>query len=223
MTDPKAQVLEVLHQQGIVAVLRCDSAAVVPNVVAALLDGGIRAIEITMTTPNAIDLIGRIATQFADRDVLVGAGTVVTTRQAAAACDAGAQYIVAPTLSLDVIQYCNQREVVVVPGAFTPSEIQYAWQSGADIVKVFPANIGGPGYLRDLLGPLPGIRLIPSGGVDFETAPQYFQAGAFAVAVGSVVIGRDPTRDNAMADIRVNAERFVSLVALARKQGSSHR
>ncbi len=223
MTDSKMKILDALHREGVVAVLRFNSSAPVLSVASALLAGGMRAIEITMTTPNSGDLIQRIATQFADQNVLVGAGTVVSPSQAATACDAGAQYIVAPTLSLDVIQYCNQRAVVVIPGAFTPSEIQLAWQSGADIVKVFPANIGGPGYFRDLLGPMPGIRLIPSGGVDFESAPQYLAAGAFAVAVGGVVIGRDPTRDNAMAEIRDNAERFVSTVAQARKPVETRR
>jgi 2-dehydro-3-deoxyphosphogluconate aldolase / (4S)-4-hydroxy-2-oxoglutarate aldolase len=218
VTINKNSVIDQLQRLGVVAVVRCPSAERLTDVVTALHDGGIRAIEITMTTPGAIELIGDLVARFDPLDVLVGAGTVVDLSQAAAVIDAGAQYVFSPTINLDVIAYCNQRQVVVIPGALTPTEIHTAWRAGADVVKVFPANIAGPNYFRDLAGPLPGIRLMATGGVDFETAPHYFAAGAFAVGVGGAVIGGSLIREGRFAAIRANAERFVSLIEEARRQ-----
>jgi 2-dehydro-3-deoxyphosphogluconate aldolase/(4S)-4-hydroxy-2-oxoglutarate aldolase len=217
VTVSKSDVMEHMHRLGVVAVVRCHTSERLTDVVTALHDGGIRAIEITLTTPGAVDLIRDLSARFDRLDVLVGAGTVVEVGQAVAAIDAGAQYVVSPTINLDVIAHCNQQQVVVIPGAFTPTEIHTAWRAGADIVKVFPANIGGPNYLKDLTGPLPGIPLMATGGVDFETAPHYFTAGAFAVGVGGAVIGGNLIREGKFAEIRANAERFVSVIANARR------
>jgi 2-dehydro-3-deoxyphosphogluconate aldolase/(4S)-4-hydroxy-2-oxoglutarate aldolase len=118
---------------------------------------------------------------------------------------------------LDVIAFCNRRQVAVVPGALTPTEIQTAWRAGADIVKVFPANIGGPNYLKDLAGPLPGIPLLATGGVSLDSVPQYISAGAFAVGVGGALFGDQLIRDGNFGEIRSNAERIISAVANARR------
>lgn len=217
LTNNKEQVLRELHCLGAVSVLRVRTAESLQPIVAALVAGGMRAIEVTLTTPRAIELIAELAEKYSPSEILLGAGTVVDVGQAEAAIDAGARYIVAPTINLDVIEYCRDRETVVIPGAFTPTEIETAWRAGADIVKVFPANIGGPTYFKDLAGPLPQIKLIPSGGVDFQTAPAFLAAGAFAVAVGGAVIGRDFERLDAMEEIRTNAARFVELLAKSRK------
>jgi 2-dehydro-3-deoxyphosphogluconate aldolase/(4S)-4-hydroxy-2-oxoglutarate aldolase len=213
MNNSKQDVLDSLRRLGVIAVIRHDSSEGLLDAVAALSAGGIRAIEITMTTPGAMDLIRRIAAEFASNDVLLGAGTVTDVEQARTAIDAGARYIVGPTFNADVVTHCNREQVVVIPGAFTPTEIQTAWRAGADIVKVFPANIGGPAYFRDLAGPLPGMRLMPTGGVDLETAPRFFAAGAFVVGVGGAVVGSKLIRDGKFDDIRSNAERFVSTIA----------
>lgn len=217
LTSDREFVLKELEHLGAVAVLRCPVAETLPSIVAALVDGGMRGIEITMTTPRAIELIGKLSENYDSDKVLLGAGTVVDVGQAEAAIDAGARYIVAPTTNLDVIECCRERETVVIPGAFTPTEIETAWRAGADIVKVFPANIGGPRYFKDLAGPLPQIRLMPSGGVDFQTAPAFLAAGAFALAVGGAVLGRDFDRPAVLNDIRSNAARFVEVLTSARE------
>jgi 2-dehydro-3-deoxyphosphogluconate aldolase/(4S)-4-hydroxy-2-oxoglutarate aldolase len=215
--NKQQDVLDVLHRLGVIAVIRNESSEGLLNVVSALRAGGIRAIEITMTTPGAIELIRQITTEYDSSDVLVGAGTVLDIEQAERAIDAGGRYIVSPTFDADVVNYCKREQVVVIPGAFTPTEIHTAWRAGADIVKVFPANIGGPAYFRDLAGPLPGIRLMPTGGVNIETAPRFFQAGAFVVGVGGAVVGSDLIRDGRFDEITSNAQRFISAIANGRQ------
>lgn len=217
MIVSRSDVIERLHALGVVAVIRCPSSERLIQVVTALRDGGMRAIEITLTTPGAIQLIHDLAARFDRRDVLLGAGTVLDVAQADEAIDAGAQYVVSPVVDPEVIRHCNHRQSVVIPGAFTPTEILTAWRAGADIVKLFPANIAGPAYLKDLAGPLPDVRVMPTGGIDANTAPQYFAAGAFAVGVGGAVIGGNLIRDGRLDDIRANAERFVAIVNQARQ------
>jgi 2-dehydro-3-deoxyphosphogluconate aldolase/(4S)-4-hydroxy-2-oxoglutarate aldolase len=213
----KDEVLEHLHRIGVVSVVRCQSSERLKELVASLYGGGIRAIEITLTTPGAVELLQDVAAEYDSHDLLVGAGTVVDVGQAAAVIDAGARYVVSPTIDLDVIAFCVRKQVAVIPGAFTPTEIQAASRAGADVVKVFPANIGGPNYLRDLAGPLPHVRLMPTGGVDLDSAPQYFAAGAFAIGVGGAVFGGNLIRDGKFDEIRSNAERFVSSISSARQ------
>lgn len=212
----RKRTVEQLQQLGVVAVLRLRSAERLTQVVDALIAGGMHAVEITLTTPGAIEHIRAVAKRYQPTEILLGAGTVLDCEQAAAAIEAGARYIVSPTLNLDLIAYCNEQDIVVVPGAFTPTEIETAWRAGADIVKIFPANIGGPTYFRDLQGPLPQIPLLASGGVNFTTVAAYFAAGAKAVAVGGAVIGRDFERPGAFEEIRANAQRFLALIAEAR-------
>jgi 2-dehydro-3-deoxyphosphogluconate aldolase / (4S)-4-hydroxy-2-oxoglutarate aldolase len=172
---------------GIVAVVRSESGEQLARVVRALAEGGVTAAEITFTVPDAIDVIRRVRRELGDA-VVLGAGTVLDPETARAALLAGAEYLVAPTLNLDVIRLCRRYDKVVMPGAFTPTEALAAWEAGADVVKIFPADVGGPTYLKALRGPLPQIRLMPTGGVDLTTAEAFLKAGACCLGVGGALV-----------------------------------
>src|SRR3954466_14980089 len=172
---------------GVVAVVRSPDSQQLVEACRALADGGVTVVEITMTVPDALDVVRAVRKALGDR-VLLGAGTILDPETARAAFLAGAEYIVSPTLNLDVIKLCRRYDKVVMPGAFTPTEILTAWEAGADIVKVFPADIGGPSYLKALHGPLPQIRLMPTGGVDLSTAAAFLKAGACCLGIGSSLV-----------------------------------
>src|SRR5438477_12684119 len=154
---------------GIVAVVRSPDSQQLVEVARALADGGVTVVEITLSVPNALDVLRQVRQALGDR-LLLGAGTVLDAETARAVLLAGAEYIVAPTLNLDVIRLCQRYDKLVMPGAFTPTEILAAWEAGADIVKVFPAEIVGPAFFKAMRGPLPQIRLMPTGGGDLATA-----------------------------------------------------
>ena len=172
---------------GVVAVVRLQSSERLLQVAEAIAAGGVVAIEFTMTTPGAIEALTRVSAEMGDR-VVLGAGTVLDGPTARAAILAGARFIVSPTLKQETIETCHRHDVVVIPGAYTPTEILTAWEWGADLVKVFPATGLGPRYFRDILAPLPQVRLVPTGGVDLETAGPFIEAGAAAIAVGSNLV-----------------------------------
>ncbi len=172
---------------GLVAVVRARSGEQLVKVVAALAEGGVTAAEITFTVPDAIEIIRKVRQELGD-SIVLGAGTVLDPETARAALLAGAEYIVAPTLNLDVIRLCRRYDKAVMPGAFTPTEVLSAWEAGADVVKVFPADVGGPTYLKSLHGPLPQIRLMPTGGVDLDTAEGFLKAGACCLGVGGSLV-----------------------------------
>src|SRR6516164_2291855 len=153
----------------------------------ALADGGVTAVEITMTVPDAVDVLRAVRKALGDR-VLLGAGTVLDPETARAVLLAGAEYIVAPTVNLDVIRLCQRYDKLVMPGAFTPTEILTAWEAGADIVKVFPADVVGPAFFKALRGPLPQVKLMPTGGVDLKTAPDFLRAGACCLGLGGQLV-----------------------------------
>src|SRR5437660_1110805 len=161
---------------GIVAVVRSPDSQQLVEVARALADGGVSVVEITMSVPNALEVLRQVRQALGDR-LLLGAGTVLDAETARAVLLAGAEYIVAPTLSLDVIRLCQRYDKLVMPGAFTPTEILTAWETGADIVKVFPADVVGPAFFKALRGPLPQIRLMPTGGVDLTTAAALARLG----------------------------------------------
>src|ERR1700756_3992507 len=172
---------------GIVAVVRSQDTQQLVEVVGALADGGVSVVEITMSVPNALDVLRQVRQELGER-LLLGAGTVLDAETARAVLLAGAEFIVAPTLNLDVIRLCRRYDKAVMPGAFTPTEILTAWEAGADVVKVFPADVGGPAYLKAIRGPLPQIRVMPTGGVDLETAEAFLNAGACCLGVGSSLV-----------------------------------
>lgn len=215
---PKQQVLDELHRGGVVAVIRADDPGVIVETVGALMKGGLRTIEITLTTPGAIDLIRQLAARYSREEILLGAGTVMEADEAAAVIDAGAEFVISPSIELEVIEQCLKEKTVSIPGAYTPTEIRTAMKAGADVVKVFPASIGGPAYLRDLAGPLPGVPLLPSGSVSFETVGAFFQAGVFAVAVGSLLVDKKLMQARNFDAIAENTERFMKHVAMCRKK-----
>ncbi len=203
---------------GVVAVLRADSPDALVHVAQAIGRGGIGAVEITMTTPGALDVIGECANRLGD-EILLGAGTVLDPETARAAILAGAEYIVTPTLNPDVITLCRRYDKVVVPGALTPTEILTAWECGADIVKVFPATAVGPRYFKDVKAPLPQIDLMPTGGVDLDNAGDFIRAGACAVAVGGNLVDKAAVAAGEWQVLTDTARKYVDTVRHARQEG----
>ncbi len=214
--DSKEINLETITDCGVVAIVRVGSAQEAIEVCGAIAEGGIRPFEVTMTVPGAVDVIKEFKSAMKG-EVLVGAGTVLDPETARAVILAGAEFIVTPTLNLKVIEVCHRYSKVIIPGTFTPTEILTAWEAGADIVKVFPATVGGPKYLKDIKGPLPQIRLVPTGGVDLANTPDFIRAGAVAVAVGTSLVDKDAVRERKYGVITEKAKKFVEAVKLARK------
>ncbi len=211
----KAANLDRVHKTGIVAVLRAASGELLADVAEALLAGGVEVIEVTLTVPRALQVIERVAARLADR-VLLGAGTVLDAETARIALLSGAEFIVSPTVSLDVIQLCRRYDKLVMPGALTPTEVLTAWQAGADLVKIFPSEITGPAYLKALAGPFPQVRMMPTGGVNLDTAAAFLQAGAYALGVGGSLIDPRAVASGDLAKIEQLARRFVDVVRATR-------
>ncbi len=203
---------------GVVAVVRADSPDALVQVAQAIGRGGISAVEITMTTPGALDVIGECANRLGD-EILLGAGTVLDPETARAAILAGAEYIVTPTLNPDVITLCRRYDKVIIPGALTPTEILTAWECGADIVKVFPATAVGPRYFKDVKAPLPQIDLMPTGGVDLDNAGDFIRAGACAVAVGGNLVDKAAVAAGEWHVLTDTARKYVETVRNARQEG----
>ena len=196
---------------GIVAVVRFSDPAPLVNVVKALADGGVTVAEVTFTVPNALDVIREAKRQLGDR-VLLGAGTVLDPETCRAALLAGAEFIVAPCVNLDVIRMCRRYDKLVMPGAFTPTEVLTAWEAGADIVKVFPADVVGPAFFKALRGPLPQVKLMPTGGVDLTTATEFLKAGAVCLGVGGQLVEPKVVAAGDFARITQTAKQYVEIV-----------
>lgn len=207
--------LDRLISTGVVAVIRADSGEQLVSVCRALGAGGVSACEITMTTPGALEAIALASRELGDA-ALVGAGSVLDAATARAAILAGARFIFSPVFNLEIIQMAHRYDCVAVPGAMTPTEILAAWSAGADVVKVFPANPFGPQYLRDIHGPLPQVKLTPTGGVDLTTAADWIRAGAVAVGVGSSLVKKELIRAAQWDELSALARQYVEIVAAAR-------
>ncbi|MGI6102409.1 MAG: bifunctional 4-hydroxy-2-oxoglutarate aldolase/2-dehydro-3-deoxy-phosphogluconate aldolase [Bacillota bacterium] len=216
MARRKEEQLQLMTDTGVVAVIRASASAELMSVIEALKKGGIRAIEVTMTTPGALDVIRETTERFGD-EVLVGVGSVLDAETARMAMLAGAEFVVGPVLSLDVIRVCRRYDKIVIPGAFTPTEILAAWEAGADVVKVFPATRLGPSFFKDVLGPLPQVRLTPTGGVTVETAPEFIKAGAVFVGAGGALVDRKAVAQGRFDVVTETAERFISAIRAARE------
>lgn len=208
----RERTLDRVLRGGIVAVVRAESGESLVKVVEALADGGVTAAEITFTVPDALDVI-RDARKALGDAVALGAGTVLDPETARAAILAGAEYLVSPTVNLEVIRLARRYGKAVMPGAFTPTEILAAWEAGADVVKVFPAEVGGPGYLKAVRGPLPQVRLMPTGGVDLDTAAAFLKAGACCLGVGGSLVEPKAVAAGDFARIRDLASRYAAIVA----------
>jgi 2-dehydro-3-deoxyphosphogluconate aldolase/(4S)-4-hydroxy-2-oxoglutarate aldolase len=205
---------------GIVAVVRSPDGHQLVDVAKALADGGVDVVEITMTVPNALDAVRQVRQALGDR-LLLGAGTILDAETARAALLAGAEYLVAPTLNLDVIRLCRRYDKLVMPGAFTPTEILTAWEAGADIVKVFPADVVGPEFFKAVRAPLPQIKLMPTGGVDLKTAGDFLKAGACCLGVGSQLVEPKAVAERNFDRIRDLARQYVAIVKQFRQSGAS--
>ncbi len=196
---------------GIVAVVRSPDSQQLVEVVRALADGGVTVVEITMSVPNALEVVRQVRQALGDR-VLLGAGTVLDPETARAVLLAGAEYVVSPTLNLEVIRLCRRYDKLVMPGAFTPTEVLTAWEAGADIVKVFPADVVGPAFFKALRGPLPQIRLMPTGGVDLTTAAAFLRAGACCLGVGGQLVEPKAIAERNFGRLRDLAAQYVGIV-----------
>ena len=213
----KEDQLKRIIDTGVVAIVRVDSSEQLVDVVRAIADGGVTCVEVTMTTPNALQVISDTAQRFGE-DVLIGVGSVLDAETARMAILAGAQFVVGPTLNHEVIAMCRRYSKVVMPGTFTPTEIVEAWQSGADLVKVFPASLGGPELISALKGPLPQILLVPTGGVTAENAGEFILAGAAAVAAGTSLVSKELVKNKDFKGLTERAGRFATAIAKAREK-----
>ena len=204
----RERALEAILEKKVVAVIRMPDAARILDVIEALKAGGVRILEITLTVPGALDIIQKLAAAKPE-GVLIGAGTVLDADTAAAAVWSGADFIVSPLADPGMIAACRAHDTLVAPGAFTPAEIVAAWDRGADIVKVFPATSLGPQYFRDVRGPFPQLRLMPTGGVSVENARAFIEAGAAAVGVGTALVDKKLVEAGDWSALTAKARRLV--------------
>jgi len=211
----RGETVRRIEQLGVVAVIRLRDPGKLRAVVDAIAAGGVRALEVTMTVPGAVDLIRGLAPTLPE-GFLLGAGTVIDAETARAVIDAGAQFVISPVFRREVIQACHERGVPVAPGCFTPTEILDAYEAGADIIKVFPATALGPQYIKDVRAPLPQLKLMPTGGVSPDNAGDWIRAGAVAVAAGSSLLDAAAIERGRFEAITANARRIVENVAAAR-------
>lgn len=200
---------------GVIAVLRTDSPSQLVSTAKALAEGGVRSVEVTMTTPGALEVV-REAVRELKGGAIVGVGSVLDPQTARAAILAGAEFVVSPILDPDTILLVNRYGKVVIPGAFTPTEILEAWEAGADAVKIFPASVGGPAYVKAIKGPLPQVKLVPTGGVSLENTGDFIKAGAEMVAAGGNLVPPKEIASGMFDQITQRARKFVEAVAAAR-------
>lgn len=215
MTKP--EIIQRLLNPGIVAIIRADSSEQLVGVAQALADGGITAIEVTMTTPNALQVITEVTARLGHQ-IVMGVGTVLDTETCRAAILAGAEFVVTPVTKPDVIRLCNRYGKPIASGAFTPTEALLSYESGADFVKLFPADQVGPTYIKNILAPLPMLQIIPTGGVSPETIGDFMKAGSVAVGAGSTLIAKDALKKGDFAAITARAKQFVAAITAARSK-----
>ena len=216
---PNLKVIQRILDVGLVPVVRATSADEALAVVEALRAGGVSVLEITMTVPRAVQVIEKVVDRYG-KDVLVGAGTVLDPESARTCILAGAEFIVTPSLKSSTIEMCKRYSKVIIPGALTPTEVLTAWEAGSDFVKIFPCdNVGGARYIRALKGPFPQIDLIPTGGVNLNTAGEFIAAGSAALAVGSELVDKTAVASKDFTKIAENARKFLEAVRTARSKG----
>jgi len=209
----RIQVVQLLEKTGIVAVIRASKEDDLSDIVKALIDGGVRALEITMTTPYAVDVIKQLSQSLnAGDDFLIGAGTVLDGATAEAVIHAGAKFIVSPVCKPELLETAHRYDCAVFPGAFTPTEILAAWEGGADVVKVFPAGRFGPKYFKDIHGPLPQIKLTPTGGVNLDNTAEFIKYGASFVGVGTALLDKQLIHQQNWKGLSAHARKFIEAV-----------
>lgn len=210
--------IDRLMDSGVIAVVRAVDAStdLLRHAALALAAGGVRAFEITLTTPGAAAAIAELAADDALAECRIGAGTVLDEKSAREVIDRGAKFVVSPTLDRAVVRYCRDHNVACIPGALTPTELLEAWHAGAELLKLFPASAVGPRYLREVMAPLPFLRIVPSGGVSLENAAEWIRAGAAGVSVGSALVSATILRDQSWTELTARARALVRAVAGAR-------
>jgi 2-dehydro-3-deoxyphosphogluconate aldolase / (4S)-4-hydroxy-2-oxoglutarate aldolase len=211
----KSETVRIIEETGVIAIMRAKSSDQLIAAAEAIQRGGVRCIEVTMTTPGALDVIAQ-AKQKLGKEVAFGAGTVLDPETGRAAILAGADFVVSPTLNLALVELCNRYGVPAVPGCYTPTEMLAAWQAGADFVKLFPASVGGPDLVQAILAPLPQVRIIPVGGVDLDTAAAFIAKGAAALGVGSSLINQKLLDAGDMDELTRRAAAYIEQVQKGR-------
>ena len=211
----KLEHMQRIEACGVIAIIRTNNASELIEVTDAIKAGGVDIIEVTMTTPNALSVINSVSAKY-DDEILVGVGSVLDSETARAAMLAGAKFVVSPVTRPDIIEMCNRYGTVVMPGAFTPTEILKAWEAGADYVKVFPSSGVGPGYIKDIKAPMPHISLVPTGGVNLNNAVEFIRAGAAALGVGSALVNNKVISDGLLNRLTENAKQLVDKVQAAK-------
>lgn len=207
-----SNVLDIIAKHKIVAIIRLDDLSSAIDLTLALVEGGIRALEFTLTNSEAVSTIARVR-DAVDDHVAVGAGSVISVQQVKAVADAGGQFIVSPVTKQDVIQSCVDLSLPTMPGAMTPSEIQQAWEWGADVIKIFPAHHFGAQYIKDVRAPLPHLRLMPTGGIGLHNMQEYIDAGVFGMGLGSSLIDKNAIANQDWEFVTNTAKQFSSLVS----------
>jgi 2-dehydro-3-deoxyphosphogluconate aldolase/(4S)-4-hydroxy-2-oxoglutarate aldolase len=212
----KDEIVARLREIGLVPVLRAESEEQALGIAAAIAEGGVTVLEVTMTVPGAIRVMARLTKE--RPDLLIGAGTVLDPETARMCMLEGAQFVVSPALNLKTIEMCQRYSIAVLPGALTPTEVVTAWQAGADVIKVFPASaLGGAKYLKSLKAPLPQVELIPTGGVSLATAKEFLEAGAFALGVGADLVDTKAMAAGQPEKITESAKKYLEIVREFRK------
>ena len=212
----KLEIIDRIVNPGIVAIIRADSSEQLIDAAAALYEGGVTGMEVTMTTPNALQVIADVHRKFGDK-VLIGVGTILDTETARMAILAGAEFVVTPVTRPEIIRLCNRYSKPIASGAFTPTECLTAHESGSDFVKLFPADQVGPTYIKNILAPMPMLRVMPTGGVTVETAGSFIKAGCVALAAGSSLVSKDVLKNGDWKKLSATAAAFVAAIAAARK------
>ena len=213
MAHQEAILNRILDKKAIAVIRMADSSKLV-QVVEAILEGGVECVEITMTVPDAIQVIRDVSRAISDQ-ALIGAGTVLDGETALQTMDAGAQFVVGPIFNPEVVTVVHEHDRVVIPGAFSPAEIVTAWDTGADVVKIFPATVLGPKYIKDIRGPLPHIRLCPTGGVTIDNAGEWIKSGAACVGIGSDLLDKQAIADGRFDILTERARRMVASIESA--------
>ena len=211
----KTRYLEEITNSGVVGVIRATGAEELMNITLALNNGGVKALEITMTSPGALETIRAVTSELRER-AIIGVGSVLDPETARAAILSGAEFVVSPVFNPDVVALCRRYDKICIPGAFTPTEIIAAWEAGADVVKIFPATKLGPGYIKDLKGPLPQIKVTPTGGVNLDNTGDFIRAGASFVGVGGAMVDKTLVANKKWDELSALAAKFVEAVREAR-------
>lgn len=211
----KQDQLAAIEETGVVAVIRTSDALDLVNICTAVAKGGIVGVEITMTSPNALEAIKEAASELKGKTI-IGAGSVLDSETARASILAGADFVVSPVFNAQLVETCRRYGKIVIPGAFTPTEILNAWQAGADVVKVFPATKLGPSFIKDVLGPLPQVKLAPTGGIDLSNMGDFLKAGAAFVGVGSSLVDKTLIAEKRWEELSTRAAQFVAAAKRAR-------